>query len=86
MEDYFVGTVIDVLSPGVALIRVLQTGENGSCRWHTVVDGAEVDCRFVFSSDFDMLWCDIGNPSATQRTVAQTVAEAHPGVSSRHLV
>ena len=60
--DYFEGTVIDVLSPEVALILFLQKGENGS----TVVDGAEVDCRFVFPSDFDILWCDIGNPSATQ--------------------
>ena len=64
--DYFVGTVIDVLSPEVALIQFLQKGENGSFRWHTVDDGPEVDCRFVTSSDFDILWCDTGNSSATQ--------------------
>ena len=68
--DYFVGTVIDVVvidvvSPEVALILFLQKGENGSFRWHTVDDVPEVDCRFVISSDFDILWCDIGNPSAT---------------------
>ena len=64
--NYFVGTVIDVVSPEVALIQFLQTGENGSFRWHTVEDGAEVDCRFVTSSDFDILWCDTGNHSASQ--------------------
>ena len=64
--NYFVGTVIDVVSPGVALIQFLQTGENGSFRSHTVDDGAELDCRFVISSDYDILWCDTGNPSATR--------------------
>ena len=64
--EYFVGTVIDVVPPGVALIQFLQTGENGSFRSHTVDDGAELDCRFVFSSDYDILWCDTGNPSATE--------------------
>ena len=63
--DYFVGAVIDVVSPEVALIQFLQKGTNGSFRWPTVDDVAKVDWRFVISSDFDILWCDTGNPSAT---------------------
>ena len=84
--EYFVGAIIDVVSPEVALIQFLHKGTNGSFRWPTVDDVAEVDCRFAISSDFDILWCDTWNPSATRWTVTQTVAETHPGVSSRHLV
>ena len=43
--DYFVGTVIGVLSPGVAIIQFLQRGENGSFRWPTVIDFPEVSMR-----------------------------------------
>ena len=53
--DYFVGTVIDVLSPGAALIQFLQKGAKGSFRWPTVDDVAEVDCTFVISSDFEVV-------------------------------
>ena len=53
--DYFVGTVIDVLSPGVGLIQFLQKGARGSFRWPTVDDVAEVDCTFVISSDFEVV-------------------------------
>ena len=65
--DYFVGVVIDVIVfPEVAQIQFLHKGTNGSFRWPTVDDVAEVDCRFVISSDFDILLCDTGNPSATR--------------------
>ena len=47
---YVVDAVIDVVSPEVALIQFLHKGTNGSFRWPTVDDVAEVDCRFVISS------------------------------------
>ena len=57
--DYFEGTVIDdvvidVLYPEVTTIQFLQKGD-GSFRWPRADDVAEVDGRFVISSDFEIV-------------------------------
>ena len=59
---------------------------NGSFRWHTVDDVAQVDCRFVISSDFDILWCDTGRETIQRlneqslRQLLRLILECHPGI------
>ena len=54
-NDFFIGTVLEVASSGVATIQFLNRGFQTVYRWPRIDDVADVRSKFVFAADIEVV-------------------------------
>lgn len=56
-EKHYIGQVVDIHAPSEAQVQFLQKsrGNNAFFRWPDIEDVADVNARFVFRSDIDVV-------------------------------
>lgn len=54
-DDFFIGTVLEVASSEVATVQFLNRGFQNIYRWPRIDDVADVQSKFVFAADVDVL-------------------------------